>query len=99
MTDTVTEGERRDKRLDARVTSEEKQLFERAAALTGRSTTGFVVSSVLEAARRVIREHESMQLGARDREAFVAALRGEPEPNAALQRAARDYEETVERKY
>ncbi len=99
MTKTTTEGERRDKRLDARITSEEKWLFERAAALTGYSTTGFVVSSVLEAARRVIREHESLQLSARDREAFVAALRSEAKPNAALQRAARDYEDAVERKY
>lgn len=99
MTTTTTDSERRDKRLDARVTAEEKRLFERAATLTGRSTTGFVVSSVLEAARRVIREHESMQLGDHDREAFITALRERPEPNAALQRAARDYEESVERKY
>lgn len=96
---TTTEGERRDKRLDARVTAEEKQLFERAASLTGRSTTGFVVSSVLDAARRVIREHESMQLSARDREAVVAALLNPPAPNEALARAAREYEETVERRY
>lgn len=99
MSVSTNEGGRRDKRLDARVTAEEKRLFERAAALTGRTTTGFVVSSVLEAARRVIREHESMQLSARDREAVVAALLDPQAPSEALSRAAREYGESVERRY
>jgi len=99
MTRTTSAEERRDKRLDARVTAEEKSLFERAAALCGRSTTGFVVSSALDAAHRVIREHEQMQLSARDREAVVAALLNPPTPNASLTRAAHDYDESVERQY
>jgi len=99
MTMTASGDERRDKRIDARITAEEKSLFERAAALCGRSTTGFLVSSALDAARRVIREHEQMQLSARDREAVVAALLNPPEPNAALTRAAREYNESVERQY
>ncbi len=99
MSMTTSHSGPRDKRLDARVTAEEKRLFERAAALTGHTTTGFVVSSVLEAARRVIREHERMQLSARDREAVVAALLNPQAPNEALTRAAREYEESVERQY
>ena len=99
MTGTTNNGDRRDKRLDARITADEKKMFERAAALTGRSMTGFVVSSLIETARRVIREHETMQLSARDSEAVVAALLDPPEPNAVLAQAARDYADNVERRY
>ena len=95
MPSTDDQTETRNKRLDARVTSEEKRLFERAAALTGRSTTGFVISSVLEAARRVIRDHETVELSRRDSETLVATFLDAPEPNEALSRAARHYETTV----
>lgn len=88
---TASRGSRRDQRLDARVTAEDKSLYERAAALSGRSTTSFVVSSLREAARRVIREHETMQLSERDRQAFVAALLEDAEPAEPLRRAARAY--------
>ena len=87
----ATQGSRRDQRLDARVTAEDKSLFERAAALTGRSTTSFVVSTLREAARRIIRENETMQLSERDRQAFVSALLEEAEPAEPLRRAARAY--------
>jgi len=99
MTASTGDDQRRDQRLEARLTVEEKELFERAAALTGRSTTGFVVSTVLDAARRIIRDHEAMALSARDREAVVAALLDPPAPNEALTRAAREYEENVDRRY
>lgn len=88
---TATRGSRRDRRLDARVTAEDKDLFERAAALSGSSTTAFVVSSLREAARRVIGEHETMQLSERDRQAFVAALLEDAEPAEPMRRAARRY--------
>lgn len=95
----MAERATRDQRVDARVTQDEKRLFERAASLTGRSVTSFLVQSSLEAAREVIQAHETMTLTARDRDAFVAALRSPPQPNDALRRAARDYAETVERRY
>ncbi|HYW47569.1 MAG TPA: DUF1778 domain-containing protein [Bryobacteraceae bacterium] len=45
-------------RLEARLTDEQKALFQHAADLTGRSLTEFVVSSAQEAAARTVREHE-----------------------------------------
>lgn len=87
----ATRGSRRDRRLDARVTAEDKSLFERAAALSGRSMSSFVVNTLREAARRVIREHETMQLSGRDRRAFVSALLEDAEPAEPLRRAARAY--------
>jgi len=80
---------RRDQRLEARVTDDEKQLFVTAAALTGRSLSDFVVGSLRDAAELVIRERQSMQLSAADARSFVEALVNPPEPNQALRRAAR----------
>ena len=45
-----------------------------AAALQGRTVTDFVLTSVQEAARRAIEEHQRIDLSVRDSQAFVAAL-------------------------
>lgn len=70
---------RRAERLEARVTAAQKDLIERAAALEGRSVTDFVLTSVQDAARRAIEEHQRLNLSLRDSEAFVEALLN-PEP-------------------
>ncbi len=48
--------------------------IERAAALQSRTVTDFVLSSVQEAARRTIEEHQRLDLSVRDSAAFVEAL-------------------------
>jgi len=67
-------GRLRTERLEARVTSEQKSLIERAAALQGRSVTDFVIASVQDAARRAIEEHQRLDLSLRDSQAFVEAV-------------------------
>lgn len=84
-------------RLEARITAEQKELFQRAALLSGRSLTDFVVSSVQEAAARTVRDYEAMTLSAKDREVFVSALLAAPEPSERLLKAARRYKESVGR--
>ncbi len=61
-------------RLEVRVTAQQKRLIERAAALQGRTVTDFVLTSVQDAARRTIEEHQQIKLSVRDSQAFVAAL-------------------------
>ncbi|MCZ8164042.1 MAG: DUF1778 domain-containing protein [Microcystis sp. LE19-98.1E] len=61
-------------RLAMRITLDQKNLIERAAALQSRSVTDFVLSSVQEAARRTIEEHQRLDLSVRDSAAFVEAL-------------------------
>ena len=78
-------------RFEARLTPEQKSILLRAAALTGRSLTDFVVTSAQEAATRTLREHEAMTLSLRDREAFVAALLNAPAPGPRLRKAAQRY--------
>lgn len=85
----VTDYQTKSERLEARITPETKALFQKAADLQGRSLTDFVVDSVLEAARRTVRETELADLTRRDRIAFIEALLGPaPSPNARLRNAA-----------
>jgi len=78
-------------RFEARITEQQKALFMRAAELTGRSLTDFVLASAQETASRTLREHDAMILSTRDREAFVDALLNPPEPAARLRKAVRRY--------
>jgi uncharacterized protein (DUF1778 family) len=75
-------------RLEARITSRQKQLLQRAADLEGRSLSDFVVTSAQAAARRLILEHRLVGLSSRDSEAFARVLLSPPAPNAALRAAA-----------
>jgi uncharacterized protein (DUF1778 family) len=80
-------------RLVARVSATQKKLFQRAADLQGRSLSDFVTSSLQEAAERVIREQESIVLGAADSRAFVEGLLNPPPVNARLRDTIRRYKE------
>lgn len=82
-------------RLEARVSVDEKKLFQHAAALQGRSLTEFLVSCAHDAAKRTVQEHEILKLSAGDRDAFVSALLKPPVPGKRLRKAARRYRNTM----
>jgi uncharacterized protein (DUF1778 family) len=82
-------------RLEARITAEQKELIERAAAYEGRSVSAFVVGAVQQAAKAVVQEHEVLQLNESHSRAFVETLLNPPEPNEALRQAAEQYQEDV----
>jgi uncharacterized protein (DUF1778 family) len=81
----------RDERLEARVSRDQKALFQHAAELQGRTLTDFVIASVHDAAMRVIEENQVIRLSATESRAFAAALAHPKEPNARLKAAARRY--------
>jgi uncharacterized protein (DUF1778 family) len=87
-----SKGQRKAERLEARISREQKQLFQRAATLTGRSLTEFVVSSLQEVATRTIQEQALITLNRGDQEVFVRALLSPPAPNQKLRRAAQAYQ-------
>ena len=78
-------------RLEARLTGQQKALFQHAADLTGRSLTEFVVSSAQEVASRTVRELSVLTLIGRDRQVFVNSLLKPVPPNKRLLQAARRY--------
>jgi len=86
----------RSSRLEARIDSEQKELFERAAALQGCSLSSFVITSAREAAIKTIREHEVIRLVGPDRDAFIAALINPPKPTRKMREAARRYKKKVD---
>lgn len=84
-------GRTRAQRLEARVTAEQKTLIEHAAALQGRTVTDFVLTSVQEAARRAITEHQQLELSVRDTQTFVEALLNPKPVNDRLRETVRRY--------
>lgn len=81
-------------RLEARVTAEQKALFEQAASLQGCSLTDFLVRSAQAAAEATV-EAQQIVLSARDSAAFVAALLDPPPPNEHLRAAVERYRALV----
>jgi uncharacterized protein (DUF1778 family) len=81
----------RQARIEARVSSKQKRLFERAAAIEGVTLTDFAISSMQRAATSALQEHTRIELSERNQRAFVEALKNPPEPNKALREAAKAY--------
>lgn len=80
-----------DTRLEARISSEQKALFQQAALLTSRKLSEFVVTSAQEAATRIIAEHETIRLSREEQIRFVSALLNSPETPDRLRQAAQQY--------
>lgn len=89
-------GRTRSERLEARVTTEQKILIEHAAALQGRTVTDFVLTSVQDAARRAIEDHQRLDLSVRDSQAFVEALLNPQPVNDRLRDTVRRYREATD---
>ena len=85
----------RSERLEARISSEEKALFQRAADLQGRTLTDFVIASAHESAVKTTAELEAVRLTAADSRAFAEALLHPREPSPELRTAAERYRKMV----
>jgi uncharacterized protein (DUF1778 family) len=85
-------------RLEARISSAKKSVLKNAATLSGISLTDFVVNSAYEAAKRVIKEYEQLNLSEVDRHIFIQALLNPPNPNENLIKAAQRYKKDVQSK-
>jgi uncharacterized protein (DUF1778 family) len=79
----------RTERLEARLTAEQKEKIEEAAAIRGISVSDFVITSAQEAASRLIRENEVLTLSERDRKTFFDLLLNPPKPNKRALAAAK----------
>ncbi len=78
-------------RLEARISAEQKAMFQQAATLSARTLSEFVVASAQEAATRIIQTHEVMALTRDEQIRFVSALLAAPAPTERLGQAARQY--------
>jgi len=92
---TTSSAAKRDERLDARVTAEEKEMIETAANLRGTSSSDLVRMATREAALNIIREYESLTLAGESRKIFVEALLNPPKPNDKAIAAVRRYKQEI----
>ena len=83
-------------RIETRVSPEQKELIERAAAYTGRTISDFVVAHVEVAAKKVIEEHERVRLDQTQSRMLVEALLSAKKPNKNLKLAMDNYRKQVE---
>jgi uncharacterized protein (DUF1778 family) len=92
MSDVIKPLEKtRSARLEARVPSDQKALFQRAAALAGQTLSEFVIDSTQEAATKIVQENELIRLSREEQIAFGTALLNPPEPGVRLQQAVESY--------
>lgn len=83
-------------RINFRVNDDLKKTIEDAAAQMGQSITDFAVSTLVQAARRILHDRQVTELSERDRQAFAAMLDDDSSrPNEALLKAAKRYKKQV----
>ena len=85
-------------RLETRVSKEQKDLIERAAAYSGRTVSDFVVAHVEVAAKKVIEEYERIHLDKEQSRVLVDALLSPKRPNKKLRGALAEHRQRVESK-
>lgn len=80
-------------RIDIRVSDDVKALIEKAAGLTGTTTSAYIINKTLSSAKEDIEEMESIYLGDSDRDLFYKMIQAPPNPNKALRSLmSKDYE-------
>ena len=92
----ATLKEPKSQRFVARVTAADKQLFQKAAAIEGRSLAKFITLHTREVARQVVVQSHQIQLNAAQSRRFVEALLAPPRPpTPAMREAIRAYRKSV----
>jgi uncharacterized protein (DUF1778 family) len=71
-------------RIDVRTNPEVKSVIERAAQLSHKSVSAYILESALQRAQEEIHETERLILSGTERESFFSALANPPSPNEAL---------------
>ncbi len=82
-------------RLETRLTEDQKDLVVRAVDYQGVSQTDFVLMTVLNAARKVVREQEILELNQTQSRLIAESLLNPPEPNADLREAFQEHRKQV----
>ncbi len=83
---------KKDERIEFRVSSEDKELFQKAQKLLKEKTfSSFVTRIVREKSKEIIEENDKVLATERDREIFFNAVLGDLEPNDNLLSAAKKY--------
>ncbi len=82
-------------RIETRVSTQQKELIERAAAYVGRSVSDFVIANVETAAKQVVEEYERLRLDREQSRVLVEALLAPKRPNTRLREAVENHRQQV----
>lgn len=82
-------------RIETRVSVEQKELIEQAAAYLGRTVSEFVLTHVEQAAKAVIDEHERVKLDRQQSQVLVESLLSPGAPKKPLRAAAKEHRKRV----
>lgn len=92
---TVVE-ERKTERIVARLSPSEKALIQKAAEIEGRKVARFTVRHLVQHARKVIQEAETIRLNEEESQQFVETLLAPPrKASPEFSRAFKAYRDTV----
>ncbi len=82
----------RDERIEIRVSSQDKQIFQQAQKLSGdKSFSSFIIRIVKEQAQKIVEKNKRIIATEEDRNKFFDAVFSDAEPNQALAEAAEKY--------
>jgi len=86
----------KDTRVFARISSRDKRLIEKAAAVAGQSVGAFVIAQARTAAAELLENHSVIRLNREDSRRLVEALLAPPKPpTAAMKKAMKAYRKSV----
>jgi uncharacterized protein (DUF1778 family) len=86
----------KDRRFEMRLTEEDDELLDEAAALAGVSRSDLGTAAIRAYAKDVIADYRATLVSAEEFATVLAALDAPPEPNDRLRRAAKLWKEQVE---
>ena len=82
----------RDERIEIRISSHDKRIFQKAQKLSGdKSFSSFIVRIVKKQAEDILAKNDRIIASERDREKFFDAVFGDSKPNENLIKAAKKY--------
>lgn len=87
--------DKKEERIDARLTAEAKQQIDQAAALQGRSTSDFMVQAALKESSEVIEKQRIVRLTVEESIALAQLMNSEPKVNEASVSAMRRHKKVV----
>jgi len=87
--------DKKEERIDARLTSEAKQQIDQAAALQGRSTSDFMVQAALKEASQIIEQQRIIRLTVEESLALAKLMTSEPQVNQASVEAMRRHKKII----
>lgn len=84
-------------RIDARIPLNVRKIIDLAASLEGRTRTDFLIEAASEKARKVIAQHNIIELSLRDQEMLASALSDDnvKMPDSFLEDLALEYRQKV----